>query len=280
MERWNAGSSCMCGRGGVCARDAFQRSIVPRRERGRQGLHLCRNAGWNGRNAGRQVERKSLNSALEVWAEGRVAEALPLQHELLDLPSPPSAEAARERRAGRPRGARNKRIEDVARAVVEHLGDPLVHLVAIATAPVDELVAQGLTVQEALVEKRLAAIGALPYTHQRQAQRVDVTNHKVVTITFVESERDQGVIDAAVAQSDDWRSDGEGNPLIALAEGDGGQLIADQPAADPEGGPPPPGGPLFGPSPPPRAPAGVLNPPGRIFDANSGISPAGEGAGP
>ena len=76
-----------------------------------------------------------MNTALEALADERVAEAFPLQHDLLGLPAGQALDAAVKRKAGRPPGARNRRVEDAARYVVEHLGDPLVQLAAIATAP-------------------------------------------------------------------------------------------------------------------------------------------------
>lgn len=228
-----------------------------------------------------------------------MAEAFPLQHELLGLPElvpGTKGEAAiRERRSkgGRPPGARNRRIEDVARAVVEHLGDPLVHLVAIATASVDELVASGLKPLEALAEKRLAATAALPYLHQRQAVRVDVATHKVVHLSITDgvplTSQNQGVIEAIAVQLDSGEFDGASNPLMPHAFRPVEQLIEDQagtsaPSADPPPPPPPatpptpPGGAVSPPARLPRAHAGVVPPPPRIFSrANQGSPPHGPG---
>jgi hypothetical protein len=236
---------------------------------------------------------------LQEMAEDRVAEAFPLQHELLGLPElapgTKGAAAIQERRSkgGRPLGARNKRIEDVARAVVEHLGDPLVHLVAIATAGVDELVAIGLKPSEAFAEKRLAATAALPYLHQRQAVRVDVSSHQVVHLSITDgvalASQNQGVIDAIAVQLDSGELDSDGNPLNLQAFAPAAQLIADQageatatasaPLAPPAppAPPTPPGGGGFAPAPLSRAPASVVSPSSRIFRGST--KPATQGWG-
>ena len=229
-----------------------------------------------------------MNSALERLAEERVAEALPVQHELIGLPETPAGVALRARKGGRPPGARNKRLEETARVVVEQFGDPLLHQVAVATMGVDALVAAGLSIEKAFEERRLAAAVVLPYLHQRQAVRLDVTGRQVVHLTIVDgsedSEQYQEVVDAVVVQSDDAQSDDAGNPLALQAVPPAGQLIADQagearqahaPAVAPREG----GGPLFGRDALSHAPASVVSPSARIFpDANSQV-PAGEGLG-
>ena len=104
-----------------------------------------------------------------------------------DLGLPPSERqrAVQARRAaGRPPGSRNKRAEDVAREVIERLGDPLVMLVAIAMTPVDALVAVGFSPADALAEKRLSAQAALPYLHQRKPLAVNVEGRQVVHLTI------------------------------------------------------------------------------------------------
>lgn len=194
----------------------------------------CCHAWCHGCHAG----AKPLNSALETLAGERVGDAFPTQHELLGLPDSPSAVALREkRRGGRPPGARNKRAEDVARAVIEGLGDPLLHLAAIATADVGELMAHGLSAHEAIQEKRLAAIGVLPYLHQRKPLAVDVTGRQVVHLTietgFGDAEQNQGVVDGFVVQLDDAELEGAANPLASQVEPPRAQLIADQAAQTP-----------------------------------------------
>jgi len=130
-------------------------------------------------------------AALEQVAQERVDAAVDQQFDLLGLPplDPANSRHASviQRKAGRPPGARNRRQEDVARWVVEQLGDPLVRQAAIAAMPVEELAARlGCSVYEAFQEQRLAAALVLPYVHQRQAIAVDVRNTKVVHLTIVE----------------------------------------------------------------------------------------------
>lgn len=105
------------------------------------------------------------------------------QAALLDLPADRVVEIVR-RGAGRPRGSRSRRTEDTARAVIERFGDPLLRQVAVATMPLAELMAAGLSFADALAEQRLAAVAVLPYLHQRQAIAVDVSTHRVVHLTI------------------------------------------------------------------------------------------------
>lgn len=210
-----------------------------------------------------------MNSALEALADERVAEAFPLQHELLGLPDGSALEAAVKRKAGRPLGARNRRVEDAARYVVEHLGDPLVQLAAIATAPIDELMALGLTAQQAIVEKRLALVGLLPYTHQRKPVEVELTTRQGVYLTIVDAvadpQQDQGVSDAIVMQLDSAQSDDAAKPLVSLPVPPIAQLIEDQAQPAPAEAPHPPGGGGFAAPRPHHAPARVVPPRPRIF---------------
>lgn len=217
-----------------------------------------------------------MNRALAEAAEERVAEALPLQHELIGLPASDRGAALRAGRAGRPPGARNRRLEEAARLVVERFGDPLLHQVAVATMPLDELVAAGLSLEKAFEERRLAAAVVLPYLHQRQAVRVDVSTRQVVHLTIVEGAEEgqqyQEVVDAVVVQSDGPLSDDAVNPLALQAEASGAQLMRDQsreagqPAASAratgEGG-----GPLFAPRALDHAPASVDFPSAGNFSA-------------
>jgi hypothetical protein len=134
--------------------------------------------------------------ALAAVANARIGEAMPVQLDhLAELGIEPSARVMEIRRGrpGRPAGARNRRSEDVARHVIESLGDPLVRQVAIATAPLGELAAAlGCTLMDAAVEQRLAAAVVLPYLHRRQPLAVDVTDHRMVTLTIVRGEGGRG----------------------------------------------------------------------------------------
>lgn len=105
------------------------------------------------------------------------------QPDLLGLPETQRVRDLREKRAkaGRPAGARNRRSEEIAAWITEHIGDPLVMLAQLAVLPADELAAAaGCTKAEALAEKRLAAIAVLPFLHRRQPLAIDVANHRVV----------------------------------------------------------------------------------------------------
>ena len=239
-----------------------------------------------------------------------MAEAWPTQGELLGLPEPPAVVRAREKRkGGRPPGARNKRTEDVAREVIERMGDPLLHLVAIATAPVDELLAVGLKPGEAMAEKRLAATAALPYLHQRAPVQVDLRGQQVVYLTIdagaAPPEQNQEVIDVVALHSDGARSDNAAKPLTSLPVQVGEQLMPDQsrpaaaapralpfwlppePAAAPAIAPAapapaparPPGGGGFAPAALSRAPGGVVFRRGRVFGPAPNLAPPQPGAG-
>ena len=127
------------------------------------------------------------DTALAEIGEERVREAFPVQYDLIGLAETPVARANREKRtAGRPEGARNKRSEDVARYVIEVLGDPLLHQAAVATMAVEDLAtALGCTRIEALVEKRLAAAVVLPFLHRRMPLAISVDS-KVVHLVIGE----------------------------------------------------------------------------------------------
>jgi hypothetical protein len=223
-------------------------------------------------------EWKPLNSAVAEAAAARVDEVLPEQvelHELLGFPAHVASDIER-RRGGRPAGARNKRLAEVAKLVREQFGDVLLHQVAVATMPIEQLMALGLKPVEAVVEKRLAAATVLPYLEQKQPLKVDLTGKPPVFLTIEMGQGNQGVAAAVGVQLDGAELDGAGNPLMWLDEPAGGQLIEDQAgalpaetAAPPAAPPPapavparapeaPPGGPVSPPPPVSRAPAGVV----------------------
>jgi len=110
----------------------------------------------------------------------------------LGLPAPRSAAGralVEERRRGRPPGARNKRTAATVERLLARHEDPRAVLLAIAETPVDELVAcLGCKPLEAVQEKRLAALGVLPYIASRQPLAIDLTNHRVINLTIVEGE--------------------------------------------------------------------------------------------
>jgi hypothetical protein len=125
--------------------------------------------------------------ALRAVADDVVEAAFVPQLELLGLPETEKVRQVRERRAGRPVGARNRRSEDVARHVIETLGDPLLRQAAVATMPVEELMAAtGMTAAEAMAEQRLAAALVLPFLHRRMPVQVDVNTRQFIALTIVD----------------------------------------------------------------------------------------------
>ena len=122
---------------------------------------------------------------LDAIAAERVAALMPSQPDLLGLPETKALAEVQARKAGRPRGARNQRSEDVAKFVIEQMGDPLMRQVAVATMPLDELMAATrMTAAEALAEQRLAAGLVLPYLHRRMPQAVEVNGAAFVYLTI------------------------------------------------------------------------------------------------
>lgn len=243
-----------------------------------------------------------MNSAVAGAAVARVDDVLPVQEllgELLGFPQDRPALVqleARRRAGGRPLGAQNKRLDEIARQVRERFGDVLLMQVAVATMPVADLIALGLKPKEALEEKRLAAGVVLPYLEQRKPLQVDVTGRSVVYLDIQigggEVEQNQGVVEGLVLQLDSAQLDAAANPLGSQGVPVGAQLIEDQAGAAGEAqanaqahglgrAPATPGGGGF----PTRrhlsAPATVVSPEGQVFDAHGipGLIQTGEGEG-
>jgi hypothetical protein len=132
------------------------------------------------------AEATGLPAVLDELGAGEdvIAEATQLElAEQLGLRPIPERPAGTGTRAGR-RNVRNQRIADY---LIRRHGDPLETLVMMAQMGVEELVAAlGCTRGEAWAEKRLAALGTLPYLHQRQPLAVQVSDHKVVHLTIVD----------------------------------------------------------------------------------------------
>lgn len=144
-------------------------------------------------------ERSALVDAL-VEVSGREPGEFFVSAEQMDLltdergqPLPGALKAARqaERRAeqqgaGRPKGSRNKRTQELAKWFIHQFGDPLAVLGEIMTMPVDVLyqqmvLAQGgeakdkkITGKDALRLKREAAVDVLPYIHGKKPIEVDL----------------------------------------------------------------------------------------------------------
>ena len=111
------------------------------------------------------------------------------QLDLLGMPEPKTAEGravlAERRGPGRPVGARNKRTQKTVNWLLQRYQDPRAVLLALAGMPVAEMMAiTGCSAMEAIAEKRLSAAAVLPYVAQKQPLAVDVTSHKVVTLSI------------------------------------------------------------------------------------------------
>lgn len=97
---------------------------------------------------------------------------------------------------GRPLGARNKRTERTVAFLMAQHRDPRAVLLEIAEANVNDLAGLlGCTVHEALQEKRLAAIGVLPYVAQKQPIGIDVRSHRIVHLNIIEGDPGAGSTD-------------------------------------------------------------------------------------
>ena len=92
-----------------------------------------------------------------------------------------------KRRPGRPPGSLNKRSHRTVQFLLSRHRDPREVLLEIAEAHVADLAsAMGMTMAEALTEKRLAAIGVLPYLAHRMPIEIDVSQKSVVYLTINE----------------------------------------------------------------------------------------------
>ena len=109
------------------------------------------------------------------------------QLELLGVPAlarDREAEIVR-RRAGRPPGSGNRRLEEIARLIALKFGDARLHQARVATMQVDELCERyRCTAVEAETLRRLAFVAVAPYLFPRVPIAVDVTNHQVVSLTI------------------------------------------------------------------------------------------------
>jgi hypothetical protein len=86
---------------------------------------------------------------------------------------------------GRPPGTLNRRTRQWVKFLESRYGNPLEVLCQIAFAHVDDLRAQlGCTALEALQEKRLCAIAAVPYFVQRQPLALQVQERRVIYLNI------------------------------------------------------------------------------------------------
>lgn len=124
-----------------------------------------------------------------------VAAAIPEEDEpeqlgLFGAPETPEGMAkalSRGRGPGRPPGARNKRTERAVRWLLSRHRDPREVLLEIAEANVFDLAAMlGCDLLAAMQEKRLAAIGVLPYVAARITPEVLNDNRQWVNLTILD----------------------------------------------------------------------------------------------
>jgi hypothetical protein len=110
----------------------------------------------------------AITEAVDSWDhENREADEEELQYGLFGTPQ---TEAGRQklvgyrRGPGRPPGSRNRRTEQTVAFLLSRHRDPRQILMEIAEAnPADLAALLGCSLHDALIEKRLAAIGVLPY---------------------------------------------------------------------------------------------------------------------
>jgi hypothetical protein len=147
------------------------------------------------------MEAKGLKSGVGEAVAG--AELSGVGHEegeqldLLGLPRPTTNRAREivERHAGpgRPQGSRNKMTEHTAQYLLKQYRDPRAVLLQIAQTPVEVLVSSlKCTPIQALQEKRLAAIGVLPYVAKKQPLDVNLEHHKSFSLTIIHGDVEGG----------------------------------------------------------------------------------------
>lgn len=124
-------------------------------------------------------------AALEAVGLGFEDEDEGEQFDLLGMPQTASLLLLRQKNdgPGRPKGSRNKRTERTVAFLLARHRDPREVLLEMAEARVDELAASlGCTAYQAYQEKRLAAIGVLPYVAQRQPLAIEMTGVQPIHI--------------------------------------------------------------------------------------------------
>lgn len=137
-------------------------------------------------------------TALDLAQAGFEDENEPAEQlDLLGVPQTPELMLLRTQRGpGRPPGARNKRTERTVQFLLARHQDPREVLLAMAEARVDELTAAlGCSAYQAWQEKRLAAIGVLPYVAQRQPLAVAFTGVRPIHLHMHGMEDANGVRD-------------------------------------------------------------------------------------
>lgn len=111
---------------------------------------------------------------------------------------------ARKRRAGRPKGVRNKRTDDFARYISQFGQDPAITMMQIQSTETEELVARSRLVDtpkrqmsyaDALSLRIRCAEGLLPYIHSKKPVAVDATIRGVMVVEEIGTGRSGVVID-------------------------------------------------------------------------------------
>jgi hypothetical protein len=174
--------------------------------------------------AGPSEAEKALQQA-ENGARAEAAGSGEAQLELLPpLPLPGAAggvldaEAERRRQPGRPRGALNRRSQDLIDYVLARYRSPVVGMVEIYSRPVGDLARQlGCTLHEAFAFQLEAMKHAAPYLHSKMPVALDVTGKGLVALSIVDPSR---IVEAAAAEA----------PAEAAGFKIGGALIEHGPA--------------------------------------------------
>lgn len=96
---------------------------------------------------------------------------------------------ARKRRAGRPKGVRNKRTDDFARYISQFGQDPAITLMQIQSTPTDELVSRSrlldtpkrqMSYADAEALRIRCAEALMPYIHSKKPVAIDATIRGVI----------------------------------------------------------------------------------------------------
>jgi len=140
----------------------------------------------------------AIGEAVERWQEeNRAADEEAQQFGLFGVPETEAGRAklvSYRRGPGRPPGSRNRRTERTVAFLLSRHRDPREILMEIAEANVADLSALlGCSLFEAMQEKRLAAIGVLPYVAARITPEV-LNDHRVINLT-IESGFERGTGD-------------------------------------------------------------------------------------
>jgi hypothetical protein len=136
---------------------------------------------------GEKGNELAIREAIERWDDDERADQEERQFGLFGEPQTEGGKAkliAFHRGPGRPPGSRNKRTEKTVAFLMSRYRDPRAVLLEIAQANVGDLAALlGCSLFEAAQEKRLCAIGVLPYVQARITPEV-IDNRQVINLTI------------------------------------------------------------------------------------------------